>query len=67
MSERISSFPPPWMVEEERACFVVRDGHYKPLAHINFEERRSAANLLTRDEARRIASAILKLEDVLQN
>jgi hypothetical protein len=49
-------FPPPWTVEEQDACFVVRDANGQQLAYIYFEDepgRRSAAKLLTRDEARR--------------
>jgi hypothetical protein len=51
-------FPPPWTVEEQDACFVVRDHKGRQLAYVYFEEeqgRRSAAKLLERDEARRIA------------
>jgi hypothetical protein len=51
-------FPPPWSVEEQEACFVVRDQNEQALAYVYFEDepgRRSAAKLLTRDEARRIA------------
>jgi hypothetical protein len=47
-------FPPPWSVEELDACFVVRDDNEQPLAYVYFEEelgRRSAAKLLTKDEA----------------
>jgi hypothetical protein len=25
-------FPPPWSVEEQDACFVVRDAHFQPLS-----------------------------------
>jgi hypothetical protein len=49
-------FPPPWSVEELDACFVVRDHNGQQLAYVEDElGRRSAARLLTRDEARRIA------------
>jgi hypothetical protein len=51
-------FPPPWTVEEYNdACFIVRDHDGQQLAYVYFEEepgRRSAAKLLTKDEARRI-------------
>ncbi len=54
-------FPPSWSVEEQAACFMVRDHNGQQLAYVYFEEelgRRSAAKLLTRDEARRIAANI---------
>ena len=57
-------FPPPWSVEEQAACFVVRDHNGQALAYDYFENepgRRSAAKLLERDEARRIAVNIAKL------
>jgi hypothetical protein len=46
------------------ARFIVRDADGQALACVYFEEgwgRRSAAHLLTRDEARRIAANIAKL------
>ena len=55
-------FPPPWDLEEhDQRCFIVRDNNRMALAYVYFEEkagRRSAAGLLTRDEARRIAANI---------
>ena len=61
-------FPPPWSVEELEACFVVRDHDGQQLAYVYFENepgRRSAAKLLTKDEARRIAANIAKLPERL--
>jgi endonuclease YncB( thermonuclease family) len=48
-------FPPPWSVEEQDACFVVRDQNGQQLAYVFFEDepgRRSAAKLLAAGWAR---------------
>jgi hypothetical protein len=47
-------FPQPWSVEEQPACFCVRDHNGQALAYVYFEDepgRRSAAKLLSKDEA----------------
>jgi hypothetical protein len=58
-------FPPPWSVDQaNHACFIVCDHNGHALAYVYFENepgRRAAANLLTKDEARRIAVNIAKL------
>jgi hypothetical protein len=53
-------FTPPWIVEEQAACYCVRDHDGKQLTYVYFEDepgRRSAAKLLSKDEARRIAAS----------
>jgi hypothetical protein len=64
-------FPPPWTVEEYNdACFVVRDHNGQQLAYVYFEEepgRRSSAKLLSKDEARRIATNFARLPELLKS
>ena len=67
MSATSRRFPPPWSVDETDACFIIRDGNRQAVAYVYCEDdpgRRSSANLLTRDEARRIAANIAKLPDL---
>jgi hypothetical protein len=51
-------------VEDIDAAYVVKDNNGQKLGYVYFEEepgRRSAAKLLTRDEARRVAVNFAKL------
>jgi hypothetical protein len=63
-------FPPPWTIEEHNnACFIVKDATGQAFAFFYFEEepgRRSAAKLLIRDEARRMAVNFAKLPVLLR-
>jgi hypothetical protein len=62
-------FPTPRSVEEWDASFVVKGASGQKLGYFYYEEeagRRSAAKMLTKDEARRIAANVAKLLELLR-
>ena len=61
-------FPPPWTVEKIAGGFKVIDANGQSLAYVYSSENPNDAfmrKVLTEDEARRIASNIAKLADLL--
>jgi hypothetical protein len=45
-------FPPPWIVEDHLACFIIKDSNGQALAYVYYEEepgRQSAVKLLSRN------------------
>jgi hypothetical protein len=58
-------FPSPWSSEEPPACFVLRDGSGATIAYVYCEE--AAVKLLSKDEARRIATNFARLPELLKS
>ena len=67
MSDR--RFSPPWVIEDNGVCYIVRDHSGRALSYVYYEKdlgRRTAANLLSHDEARRLATNIAKLPELVK-
>ena len=68
MPERTRRLPSPWTVEQIPGGYKVKDAQGQSLAYVYGRETRAdadIANVLTMDEARRIASNIAKLPTYL--
>jgi len=68
MSEDVSRFPAPWLINEHADYFIVRDASGQTLAHFYFDElpdRRTVDKRLNRDDARQMAINFAKLPDLL--
>ena len=67
LDKKARHFPPPWSVQELDSCFVVKDASGQ--AYMYFEKeplrRYRRSELLTRDEAQRIATIFAKLPELL--
>jgi hypothetical protein len=70
MPDEPRHFPPPWSVEELDNCFVVKDANGQALAYMYFEKGPARPfqrrELLTRDEAQRVAAVFAKLPELLE-
>jgi hypothetical protein len=65
-----SGFPPPWYVEEQDTCFVVRDHSGRALARVYFSVNDSwppdRPSKFTHEEAEQIAASAAKLTELLK-
>jgi hypothetical protein len=71
MPDEPRHFPPPWSVEELDSCRVAKDANGQALAYMYFEKETvrpfRRRELLTRDEAQRIAAVFAKLPELLKH
>jgi hypothetical protein len=62
-------FPPPWKIEENTESFAVLDARGQKLAFVYFEDepqRRISMQHLNKDEAWRLARAIIRIPALMQ-
>jgi hypothetical protein len=68
MADGSRRFPPPWHADPMPGGYVVRDANGQTLAYLYFREKdveARQAKVLTKDEARRIAVDIARLQELL--
>ena len=67
MSEKNSRFPKPWCVVENADSFVVEDVTGYVLTRVPFlvEGRRGTPSVMSKEQARQVAEAMVKTTDVL--
>jgi hypothetical protein len=64
-----SRFPPPWSVDDDGGCFIVRAANGQAVAYIyyfNEEQGCSGGKLVCREEAEDIAECITRLPTALR-